>query len=144
MVGNFDNQSMTVINRARTRFIEGGTDANNIDHVELINPETNMPRFDNGTENFNHYMSTRWIEDGTYVRLQNIRLAYTLPAALTSKARISRVQVYTNIQNLLTFTNYSGLDPQIGAFNQSPLQQNIDMGRYPSPRVYTFGLNVDF
>jgi len=144
MVGNFDNQSMTVINRAQTQLIEGGTDINDINQVELINPNTNMPRFDNGTENHNHYMSTRWIEDATYVRLQNIRLAYTLPSSLVSKAKISRVQVYTNIQNLLTFTNYSGLDPQIGAFNQDPTMQNVDMGRYPSPRVYTFGLNIDF
>jgi hypothetical protein len=144
MIGNFDNQSVTVKNRARTRLIEGGSDINNIDHVELINPETNMPRFDNGGENFNHYMSTRWIEDGTYMRIQNVKLAYTFPSAWMEKARISRLQVYANIQNLLTITDYTGLDPQIGAFNQSSLRQNIDMGRYPTPRVYTFGLNLDF
>lgn len=144
MISNFDNQSLTVQNRARTQLIAGGTDINNINEVELINPNTNMPRFDNGGENFNHYMSTRWLEDGTYVRIQNVKLAYTLPSSLTSKARISRVQFYGNIQNVATFTKYSGLDPQIGAFNQSPLQQNIDMGRYPSPRVYTLGVNLDF
>jgi TonB-linked SusC/RagA family outer membrane protein len=144
MLSNFDNQSTTVQNRAQTQLKTGGTDMNNIDDVELINPDTRMPRFDNGGENFNHYMSTRWIEDGTYVRIQNLRLAYSLPNSLLSKARISRIQVYTNIQNVATFTNYSGLDPQIGAFNQSPLQQNIDMGRYPLPRVYTFGVNLDF
>lgn len=144
MTGNFDNQSMTVRNRARTQLIAGGTNINNIDEVELINPGTNMPRFDNGYENHNHYMSNRWIEDGTYVRIQNVKLAYTLPRSITSKAKISRLQVYTNIQNLATFTKYKGLDPQIGAFNQSSLQQNVDMGRYPSPRVYTFGVNVDF
>jgi hypothetical protein len=144
MISNFDNQSLTVQNRARTQLKVGGTNLNNIDDVELINPETNMPRFDNGGENFNHYMSTRWLEDGTYVRIQNLKLAYSLPASLIGKARITRLQVYTNIQNLATFTKYSGLDPQIGAFNQSSLQQNIDMGRYPSPRVYTFGVNLDF
>jgi len=144
MIGNFDNQSVTVNNRARTRLIEGGSDFNNIDHVELINPETDMPRFDNGGENFNHYMSTRWIEDGTYVRVQNVKLAYTFPSVWMEKAKITRLQVYANIQNVATFTDYSGLDPQIGAFNQSSLQQNIDMGRYPAPRVYTFGLNLDF
>jgi len=144
MIGNFDNQSITVLNRAQTRLIEGGSDPNNIDHVELINPDTKMPRFDNGGENFNHYMSSRWIEDGTYVRIQNIRLGYTLPENLTRKARISKAHIYANVQNAFTFTNYSGLDPQIGAFNQSPLQQNVDMGRYPSPRVYTLGVNVDF
>jgi hypothetical protein len=144
MIGNFDNQSMTVQNRARTQLTATGTNFNSIDDVELVDPTTNMPRFDNGGENFNHYMSTRWLEDGTYVRIQNLRLAYSLPASLISKARISRLQLYANVQNAATFTNYSGLDPQIGAFNQSSLQQNIDMGRYPLPRVYTIGVNLDF
>lgn len=144
MVTIFDNQARSVVNRAQTRLKPGGTDVNNIDHVELINPNTNMPRFDNGGENSNHHMSTRWIEDGTFVRIQNLRLGYDVPSSLLSKVGISRVQVYGNIQNLATFTNYSGLDPQIGAFNQSPLMQNVDLGRYPAPRVYTLGLNIDF
>lgn len=144
MLSNFDNQSVAVLDRARTRLKEGGTDINNIDDVELVNPGTNVPRFDNGGENFNHYMSSRWIEDGTYVRLQNLKVAYTLPFALTDRAKISRMQVYANIQNVITFTEYSGLDPQIGAFNQSSMQQNVDMGRYPMPRVFTLGVNVDF
>lgn len=144
MIGNFDNQSMTVVNRARTQLKPDGLDVNNINDVELINPETNMPRFDNGGENRNHYMSSRWIEDGTYVRLQNVKFSYSLPQALLSKVKIANMQVYANIQNLATFTNYKGLDPQIGSFNQSALMQNVDMGRYPAPRVYTFGINVDF
>jgi hypothetical protein len=49
-----------------------------------------------------------------------------------------------NAQNLYTFTNYSGYDPEIGAFNQDARRQNIDMGRYPSPRVITMGIDVDF
>ncbi len=144
MIGNFDNQSMTVVNRARTQLKPDGLDINNIDDVELINPETNMPRFDNGGENRNHYMSSRWIEDGTYVRLQNVKFSYNLPQTLLSKVKIANMQVYANIQNLATFTKYKGLDPQIGSFNQSALMQNVDMGRYPAPRVYTFGINVDF
>jgi hypothetical protein len=144
MIGNFDNQSMTVTNRARTQLKPDGIDINNIDDVELINPGTNMPRFDNGGENRNHYMSSRWIEDGTYVRLQNIRFSYNLPQTLINKVKLSNVQVYANIQNLTTITKYKGLDPQIGAFNQSALMQNVDMGRYPAPRVFTFGINVDF
>lgn len=145
MTAIFDNQSVAVQNRARTRLIEGsGTDINNIDHVELVNPETNIPRFDNGRENSNHVMSSRWIEDGTYARIQNVKFSYNLPSQLLGKARISSLQVYVNIQNLATFTNYSGLDPQIGAFNQNSRQQNVDMGRYPSPRIYTAGVNLNF
>ncbi|MBX2963348.1 MAG: TonB-dependent receptor [Cyclobacteriaceae bacterium] len=144
MTSNFDNQSMTVKDRAQTQLRPGGTNINNIDDVELINPGTNIPRFDNGYENHNHYMSTRWIEDGTYVRIQNLKLGYNLPEMIARKVKLTGVQVYANIQNLATFTKYKGLDPQIGAFNQSALMQNVDMGRYPTPRVYTFGINVDF
>jgi hypothetical protein len=89
-------------------------------------------------------MSTRWIEDGTYVRVQNIKLSYDFPGKWLTPVRLSRAQIYGNIQNAATFTNYSGLDPQIGAFNQSSLQRNVDMGRYPAPRVYTIGVNLEF
>ncbi|MEP0367411.1 MAG: TonB-dependent receptor [Cyclobacteriaceae bacterium] len=144
MLSNFDNQSRTVINRAKTQLVEGGTDFNNINDVELVDPSVQIPRFDNGAENFNHFMSTRWIEDGTYARIQNVKLSYRLPAAWTQKVRISNMLVYLNVQNVVTFTNYSGLDPQIGSFDQSARQLNVDMGRYPVPRVYTVGVKLDF
>jgi hypothetical protein len=89
-------------------------------------------------------MSDRWIEDGSYLRLQNLRIGYTLPKSILAKYRVSGLRVYANAQNIWTLTNYSGYDPEIGAFNQSPLQQNIDMGRYPTPRVFTFGIDAEF
>ena len=144
MTGNFANQNVSVRDRARTQLVEGGTDINNIDDVELVNPGTNMPRFDNGAENQNHVMSSRWIEDGSYVRIQNIKLTYNLPQNLANVIKMQRVQVYANVQNVATFTEYSGLDPVIGAFNQDPRRQNWDLGRYPAPRIYTLGLNIDF
>ncbi|MEQ8471774.1 MAG: TonB-dependent receptor [Marinoscillum sp.] len=144
MTGIFANQAVAVKDRARTRLIEGGTDINNIDDVELINPETNMPRFDNGAENQNHVMSTRWIEDGSYVRIQNLKLAYNLPQKWASAVQLSRLQVYANVQNVATFTEYTGLDPVVGAFNQDPMRQGWDLGRYPSPRIFTVGLDFDF
>jgi hypothetical protein len=67
-----------------------------------------------------------------------------LPKTIVSKVGIQNVKVYATIQNVYTFTNYTGYDPEIGSFNQDARQQNIDMGRYPSPRTYTFGINVDF
>lgn len=89
-------------------------------------------------------MSTRFIEDGSYLRIQNIKLGYNIPAELASKMRAQNLRVYASIQNLYTFTNYSGYDPEIGAFNQNPLLQNVDMGRYPSPRIFTLGVDIDF
>ncbi len=137
MTSVFDNQAASVANRAQV-----GVNAQGERY--LLNPETTIPRFSQLNSNANDRMSTRWIEDGSYLRVQNIILAYTVPKALSQRVRMERLRVYANVQNLYTFTNYTGYDPEIGAFNQSALRQNIDMGRYPNPRTYTLGLNVEF
>ena len=141
---NFNNQARTVVNRAQTQLVDGGTNINDINDVELVDPNATIPRFDNGRENGNDVMSTRWIEDGTYVRIQNIKLSYQLPLAWVNKIRATNVTIYGNVQNVATFTDYTGLDPQVGNFNQSALFQNVDLGRFPTPRVYTLGLKLSF
>lgn len=78
-------------------------------------------------------MSDRWLEDASYLRIQNISLSYNLPEKWAKKAFLQSARVYFNVQNVYTFTKYSGYDPEIGAFNQSSLLQNIDRGRYPTP-----------
>ncbi|WP_040665056.1 SusC/RagA family TonB-linked outer membrane protein [Nafulsella turpanensis] len=136
MISAYDNQSVTVVDRARYEENEAG-------EVVLLNPETDMPRFSQLNVNENNRMSDRWIEDGSFLRIQNVSLAYTLPGEITQRFKVHRLRVYANAQNLYTFTNYTGLDPEIGAFEQDPLRQNIDMGRFPSARVFTFGVNID-
>ena len=89
-------------------------------------------------------MSERWIEDGSYLRIQNLSVGYNVPQKVLDKVKLSTLKVYVNAQNLYTFTKYSGYDPEIGAFNQSSLLQNIDRGRYPSPMSVTFGVNIGF
>jgi TonB-linked SusC/RagA family outer membrane protein len=137
MMSIFDNQSVTVANRARIAQDEAGNDY-------IINPETDMPRFAQLNTNANNRMSDRWIEDGSYLRVQNVTLSYTLPRSLTRRASVERLRVYANATNLYTFTNYTGYDPEIGAFEQNAMMQNIDMGRFPAPRIITFGVNLDF
>lgn len=144
LLNAFDNQSRAVLGRARTRLVEGGTDFNNINDVELVDVNATIPRFDNGAENNNHHMSTRWIEDGTYVRIQNIKLSYRIQTKWLDQIDVTNLLVYANVQNAATFTNYSGLDPQIGNFNQNPRIRNVDLGRFPTPRVFTMGLKLDF
>lgn len=140
----FNNQSADVANRARYGLNDPNGSDTDPSNVFLANPETDIPRFATNDVNRNNRMSDRFIEDGSYLRIQNVKLAYTLPHDFTSRFAIERFRVYTSIQNLYTFTNYSGYDPEIGAFNQNPLLQNVDMGRYPTPRVYTVGLDIDF
>ncbi|MDR1682639.1 MAG: TonB-dependent receptor [Candidatus Symbiothrix sp.] len=133
----WDNQAKSVVDRAQV-----GTDANG--NAYLLNPSTTIPRPSDTDFNRNNRMSDRFIEDGSYLRIQNLSLGYTVPVSLTKKIGIQSLKVLVNVQNLYTFTKYSGYDPEIGAYNQGVLLQNIDRGHYPSPRSFTFGLNVGF
>lgn len=144
MVSAYNNQANTVADRAVAEMIDPNGSTTDIDNYQLTNPDTDMPRFSQLNVNGNSRMSDRWIDDGSYLRVQNVSLAYTFPAEWTRKARIERLRLYVNAQNLYTFTNYSGYDPEIGSFDQNPLRQNIDMGRYPLPRVFTIGMDIDF
>jgi TonB-dependent starch-binding outer membrane protein SusC len=144
MTNVYANQAATVFNRAQYNLRDpNGSDLDPA-NVTLANPGTDIPRPTTTDNNRNTRMSDRFIEDGSYLRLQNVRMAYQLPVKFTKKYRVERMKVYVNAQNLYTFTKYTGYDPEIGAFNQDPLLQNVDMGRYPTPRVYTFGIDVDF
>ncbi|GJM32815.1 MAG: SusC/RagA family TonB-linked outer membrane protein [Saprospiraceae bacterium] len=140
----YDNQAASVDGRARYGLFDPNGSDLDPSNVYLANPGTEIPRPTTNDNNRNNRMSDRFIEDGSYLRIQNVRLAYTFPASLTRRVKIERLRLYVNAQNLHTFTNYTGYDPEIGAFNQDPLRQNIDMGRYPTPRVITFGVDVDF
>ncbi|WP_243388991.1 SusC/RagA family TonB-linked outer membrane protein [Flavobacterium aurantiibacter] len=108
------------------------------------NTNTNIPRPINSLSNPNQEISDRYVEDGSYLRIQNLTLGYNLPSASISKLKISRVRIYGSVQNLYTFTKYSGYDPEIGSFNQNVLLSNVDNGRYPTPRTYSLGVNIEF
>lgn len=107
------------------------------------NTNTDVPRIAASAGN-NQKMSDRFIEDGTYVRLQNVTLGYSISPDFLQKIKVSRLRLYLSAQNLYTWTKYTGYDPEIGSFNQNALLTGIDNGRYPSPRTFSFGLNVDF
>jgi len=107
------------------------------------NPSTTHPRvtISDPNDNFNR-PSDFFIEDGSFVRLRNISLGYTLPPRITDSVGASRLRVYVAAQNLLTFTGYSGHDPEIGAYG--PLNVGIDRNIYPQARTFTMGINLDF
>ena len=139
----WDNQATSVLGRAEVVKInpEGGDDISNL---QLASGHNGIPRFSNLDANGNQRMSDRWIEDASYLRIQNISLSYNLPGKWARKAFLQSAKLYVNVQNVYTFTKYSGYDPEIGAFNQNALMQNIDRGRYPTPCTYTVGLNLSF
>ena len=92
----------------------------------------------------NEYLrvSDRWIEDGSYMRLKNVTFSYTIPKEITSRAGISRLRAYVSGENLLTFTHYTGYDPEVNSY--SGLQVGVDEGSYPQSRTVVFGLNLEF
>lgn len=96
----------------------------------------------NDDNTLNSVPSSNWIENGSFLKLKNLTIGYTLPASLTNKATLKRVRVYISTQNLFTITKYSGLDPEIGIQGGNATQNGVDNGTYPSSRYYTFGLNV--
>lgn len=88
-------------------------------------------------------LSSFYVEDGSYLRLRNVTLGYTLPDPVFAKTTfIKRVRVYGSVQNALTFTKYSGFDPEVGSTN--PLASGVDDGVYPMPRTFMFGLKASF
>jgi TonB-linked SusC/RagA family outer membrane protein len=114
-----------------------------VTNVKVANTSS-LPRATINDPNDNDRISDRYIEDGSYVRLKNITLGYTFPKRTIQKLHIENLRLYANIQNLLTLTGYSGYDPEIGASTASANVMGLDNGRYPSPTVYSFGLNISF
>ena len=90
-----------------------------------------------------YHSSSRWVYDGSYVRLKNIALGYSLPKSWITPLGLSHVKLYVSGQNLLTLTKYRGYDPEVN-YNGSNISAGFDYGSYPSAKSYTFGLKVIF
>ncbi|MCB9028400.1 MAG: TonB-dependent receptor [Bacteroidales bacterium] len=114
-----------------------------MDRYTATNKDGELPRFTNTNTN-NTAMSDRYVEDGSYLRVQNITLGYRLPATLINRVRMNNLRLYVTVQNLYTFTNYSGYDPEVGSYNNSIRLMNVDAGHYPNPRTYMGGVSVEF
>ncbi len=113
------------------------------DYWTPTNTDSNIPAPKSG-DNPNLKNSDRFIESGSFLRIQNVNLGYNIPNKLLSKVKLASLKVYVSGQNLYVFTPYKGLDPEIGAADQNVFLSNVDMGRYPGPRIVTFGVNAKF
>ncbi len=144
--GSYGNDVMNLTKRAGTTnaslYDNQLVDA--MDYYSSTNTASNNPRPIADASNNNLLISDRYVEDGSYLRIQNVTLGYSLPQDVLSKYKISRLRLYGSAQNLYTFTNYSGYDPEIGSFNQNVLLSGIDNGRYPVARTFLVGLNLEF
>lgn len=102
---------------------------------------TTTPRVTTGAT-ANNVFSDYFVEDASYLRIQNVQIGYTLNSRVSEKVGITKFRLYTGVNNLYTFTKYKGFDP--GASNGSPIGGGIDYGFYPTPRTYLLGLNINF
>lgn len=90
-----------------------------------------------------HDIYSRFIEDGSYLRLKNLTLGYSFPDKWISKAKISKLRLYLTGSNLFCLTRYSGYDPEVNG-KSSPLMPGLDYCAYPKSTVYTVGLELTF
>jgi hypothetical protein len=88
--------------------------------------------------------SSYFIEDGSFLRVKNISLSYNIQGQLLKRLKISRLQPYVSASNLLTWTNYSGMDPEVNQWGNSGAVQGIDWGTYPQSKSFVLGVNVEF
>ena len=100
----------------------------------------------NSVPKYNGYIKnevySRFIEDGSFLRLKNLTFGYTLPQKLTRRFYVNRLRVYFSAQNLFVVTGYSGYDPEVSVASSSPTTPALDWGAYPKSKVFTFGIDL--
>ena len=99
------------------------------------------PAVDRGIVSNARGNSDRWIENGSYLRIRNVEIGYTLPTEFLSRVHLNDARFYISGQNLATFTKYKGLDPDVVGANAN-LEPGVDNGNYPSSRIISVGLNI--
>lgn len=106
------------------------------------NENTDVPGFVQVTNDIKEAISSRYVENGSFVKIKSITLGYTLPVGVCKKGNINNLRVYASVQNPFHITGYSGLDPE--AAMGTPMTQGVDWGAYPNGRNFLFGLNFSF
>ncbi|MES2775675.1 MAG: TonB-dependent receptor [Bacteroidota bacterium] len=144
--GNKIYNATRVISEGMIRFFNAGTQVLNA--WTPTNTNTNIPRAISADPNQNARTSTRFLEDGSFLRMKNIMLGYNVSgSALQSltKGTVKNIRIYVSAQNILTFTKYTGYDPEVG--NRTPnsnLTSGIDFAVYPQPKAFQVGIQAGF
>jgi TonB-dependent starch-binding outer membrane protein SusC len=131
------------------------TDARLLDRWTPQNQDTDIPGFIDATTRDAASLEShiefdydnriqRYVEDGSYVRLKNIMLGYTVPANKLSGIGVTRIRAYVSATNAFTKTKYSGYDPEVSSYNTNDGQIGMDLGTYPSAKMLTLGLDLTF
>ncbi|MRX70083.1 TonB-linked outer membrane protein, SusC/RagA family [Flavobacterium resistens] len=134
----FDLEAMQRLFNASTDVLDRSIVQNGV----VTNPSATLPRALGAGQNWSS-ASQRYVEDGSYTRLKNVTLGYTLSGD-TFDNHFTNIRFYLSAQNLVTITKYSGLDPEIARVDANANSAGIDIGRYPQPKSIIFGLDVTF
>ena len=136
---NIDNGGLNIANDLENAFIPATYDASNPNsEPAMITPAGNTT---SGIKRMDYPLvsSDFFVEDGSYLRLKNLQLGYTLPFKALQKIRIQNLRIYLSVTNVFTITNYSGFDPEVN--ETTILERGFDRGTYPQPKMFLLGIN---
>ncbi len=146
-------------NRIRLENTFEGTSVRLLDRWTPDNQDTDVPAFIDavtrknanlvntitlGKNNSDRGRLQRYVEDGSYVRLKDITLAYSFPSSLLNEIGVKKIRAYVSGTNLVTISNYTGYDPEVSAYNTNDAQIGVDLSNYPTAKIITFGINLTF
>lgn len=150
--GSVTNKFTRVSNYARWAYLDGNSGNQNVWNVYVVpDADPSETRIDNNHGNYNSRVSDRYVEDADYLRIKNIVLSYSFPRDMIKKMMLQSLKLSANVQNIFTFTGYTGYDPEVGSQNgqysmsgQGMLMYGVDTGRVPTPRSFVFTLDATF
>ncbi|MDX9771052.1 MAG: TonB-dependent receptor [Tenuifilaceae bacterium] len=140
LIGSYGNDVFNGAQRQDLRYTNRSTAI--LDRWTPENPSTTTPRYTWDDVNYNYRVSDLYVEDGSFVKVKNVQLGYTLPEVLLNRMSSRTWRFYVSVENLFTFTKYTGADPEIGAMNSFDI--GIDRGIYPQARTIRFGTSMTF
>ncbi|HEX6170780.1 MAG TPA: SusC/RagA family TonB-linked outer membrane protein, partial [Chitinophagaceae bacterium] len=139
--GYTDNSNLLAIMNDRWRNVNAAGQVVT-DPAELAKLNTNATIWSPLTSASSFYSHSWAVEDGSFLRINNITVGYTLPTRIVNKIKISKLRIYGTINNLAVFTNYSGYDPEVNTRRNSPLTSGVDYSAYPRSRAFIVGANL--